>query len=131
MIYEILNEQGLPINRIVADYDFVNKVYPGRFREATDRPADQEYEQALVDIFDRVAQSKRYDNRLTCAMRASYEGPYKAEGVAFGLWMDTCYATCYDTLAKAQADLLPYPSIDQMLAGLPEMIWPVVEEGAQ
>lgn len=131
MIYEILNEQGLPINRIVADYDFVNQVYPGRFREVKPQPSAQEYDAAMVNLFDQVAKTKQYDNRITCAMRASYEGPYQAEGIAFGNWMDSCYAASYARLAKAQQGLLPYPSVEELIESLPEMTWPASAEGTQ
>ena len=131
MNYEILNDNGEVINRIVADYDFVNQAYPGRFREAASQPSTQQYESAMEAHFDSVAQSKRYDNRVTCAMRASYEGPYQAEGAAFGRWMDACYAAGYGVLEKVQLGLLPFPSLDELLAGFPQMEWPPTEGGSQ
>lgn len=39
MIYEILDDAGAAVNRIVADEEFVAGAYPGRYRLASDQPA--------------------------------------------------------------------------------------------
>jgi hypothetical protein len=124
MIYEILDSNGLPVNRIVAEYEFVSTNYPGRFREAAVRPSEQDYEAAMVALFDRVAETRQYDNRVTCAMRASYPGPYQAEGAAYGAWMDQCYAIGYALQAQAARGEIPPPSIDELLASMPDIAWP-------
>lgn len=84
---------------------------------------------AIVDgmtaLFDTTAQSKRYDNRITCALRAGYVGPFQAEGQAFATWMDTCNSLGYTMLAEVQAGTRPMPSsVAEALALLPEMVWP-------
>lgn len=124
MIYEILNANGMPVNRIVADFEFVNSQFPGRFREAVAQPSAQEYEDAMVAFFDRVAATRLYDNRITCGMRASYPGPYQAEGAAFGSWMDRCYQIGYALQAQAQRGEMSPPSVAELLASMPEMTWP-------
>lgn len=124
MIFEILNANGEPVNRIVADLAFVTANFPGQFRTAAKAPSAQEYEAAMVALFDRVAATRQYDSRVTCAMRASYAGPYQAEGAAFGEWMDRCYATGYALQAQAARGEMDPASIDQLLANMPEMIWP-------
>ena len=45
MIYEILNDDGEVINRIVADQWFVDKYYPDRYRLAEGQPDEPETEQ--------------------------------------------------------------------------------------
>ena len=35
----------------------------------------------LEAYYDQVAAIKDYDSRITCAMRAGYEGPYQADGI--------------------------------------------------
>jgi hypothetical protein len=37
-IYEILNKEGKVINRIIAEPDFVEKKYPGLYRDITPEP---------------------------------------------------------------------------------------------
>lgn len=80
---------------------------------------------AMDNLFDTTAQSKKYDSRVTCALRAGYTGPFQAEGIAFAQWMDTCNALGYQMLAEVQAGTRPMPSsVAEALALLPEMIWP-------
>lgn len=80
---------------------------------------------AMESLFDTTAQSRRYDNRITCALRAGYVGPFQAEGLAFATWMDACNAIAYQMLAEVQAGAMPMPStITEALALLPEMVWP-------
>lgn len=81
--------------------------------------------QGMTDLFDRTAQSRKYDNRITCALRAGYPGPFHAEGAAFATWMDTCNATGYALLAQVQAGTMAMPvSVSAALALLPTMVWP-------
>jgi len=80
---------------------------------------------AMESLFDTTAQSRRYDNRVTCALRAGYAGPFQAEGLAFATWMDTCNATAYQMLAEVQSGTRQMPATTaEALALLPEMVWP-------
>ena len=80
---------------------------------------------AMDNLFNTTAQSKHYDNRITCALRAGYAGPFQAEGIAFATWMDGCNALAYSMLAEVQAGTRPMPAnTDQALALLPPMVWP-------
>ena len=82
------------------------------------------YVNALTAHLDTVAQSHNYDNRITCSVRAAYPGPYQAEGIAFGTWMDTVNQLGYQMVADYQAGLIPLPTIEEMIASLPVMVWP-------
>ena len=65
------------------------------------------------------------DNRITCALRAGYPGPFQAEGQAFALWMDACNLAAYTLLAEVQAGTRPLPETAQVLiVALPPMMWP-------
>lgn len=80
---------------------------------------------AMEQLFDATAQSRRYDNRITCALRAGYPGPFQAEGAAFATWMDTCNATAYQMLAEVHAGTRPMPATTaDALSLLPTMEWP-------
>ena len=80
---------------------------------------------AMDALFNAVAQAKNYDNRLTCALRAGYPGPFHDEGVAFATWMDTQNAKAYALLAQVQARTMPMPeSVEAALALLDPMEWP-------
>ena len=80
---------------------------------------------ALEAHYDTKACEKRYDNRLTCALRAGYAGPFQAEGIAFAQWMDNCNAYGYQVLADCLAGTRTTPTEAELLAELPVMVWPV------
>ena len=75
-------------------------------------------------MYDAAAQSHRYDNRFTCALRAGYPGPFQAEGLAFASWMDTCNAHGYEVMADCLAGARPIPTEEEFLGEMPEMVWP-------
>ena len=84
--------------------------------------------QGMTALFDATAQARNYDNRLTCALRAGYPGPFHDEGVAFATWMDTQNAKAYALLAQVKAGAIPMPeSVDaalDLLDLLDPMVWP-------
>ena len=83
------------------------------------------FDAALVAHMDATARERRYDNRVTCALRAGYPGPFQAEGIAFASWMDQCNALAYQLLAEVVAGTRPMPDSPQALIGLmPAMEWP-------
>lgn len=85
----------------------------------------EDFDRALTDHLDATARAKRYDNRISCAVRAGYPGPFQAEGAAFAAWMDACNAQAYALLAEVQAGTRPLPSSTQALIDLlPPMVWP-------
>jgi hypothetical protein len=78
----------------------------------------------MASLFDTVAQKKHYDNRITCALRAGYTGPFQTEGAAFATWMDACNQTGYTLLAEVQAGTRPMPAtVADALALLPIAPW--------
>lgn len=83
-----------------------------------------EYERALDAHLDATAQTKRYDNRITCAVRAGYPGPFQVEGQAFAQWMDQCNALGYQIMADVLAGTRPLPTVEEFLGELPAMVWP-------
>lgn len=82
------------------------------------------YTAALDAHIDAVAQADRWDSRITCALRASYPNPWQVKGIAFGTWMDTCYALAYQIMADVQAQTRTLPTIDEFIAEMPVMEWP-------
>ena len=87
------------------------------------------FDAALVAHLDATARERRYDNRVTCALRAGYPGHFQAEGIAFASWMDQCNALAYQLLAEVAAGTRPMPESPQALIDLmPPMVWPEVAE---
>jgi len=87
-------------------------------------PTQAEYTEALEAMYDAKAQEKNYDTRYTCALRAGYPSAFQAEGTAFGEWMDNCNVTAYGIMAQVQQGLIPQPTIGELLAMMPVLVWP-------
>jgi hypothetical protein len=113
-------------------YFWVSETLEGSVRTIVNTPKDAamvmeikvaEYTAALEAHYDKKAKERKYDNRYTCSIRAGYVGPFQAEGIAFAQWMDACNAACYTMLA-AVAGGAPMPTIEEVIAGLPELTWP-------
>lgn len=84
-----------------------------------------DFDAALTEHLDAAARARQYDNRITCALRAGYAGPFQAEGQAFALWMDNCNAMAYQFLAEVQGGTRSLPASTQALIdALPKMVWP-------
>ena len=72
-----------------------------------------------------ASQTKKYDNRITCALRAGYSGPFQAEGQAFALWMDSCNALAYQWLSEIKSGTKPmFNSTSEFIENLPKIVWP-------
>lgn len=90
-------------------------------------PTVDDFTNALTAHLDATAQQRRYDNRITCMVRAGFAGPFQAEGLAFAEWADTCNATAYALLAEVQASTRPMPETTQALIDvMPAMVWPAL-----
>lgn len=87
-------------------------------------PTLADFDAALTAHLDSTAQARRYDNRITCALRAGYVGPFQAEGQAFATWMDACNWQAYQVLAGVQSGDLSMPTVAEFIGDLPEMVWP-------
>ncbi len=80
---------------------------------------------AMTAFMDAKARERRYDNRLSCALRAGFVGPFQAEGLAFAQWMDASMAYGYQVISQVQAGQRQMPaSVAAFLAELPELVWP-------
>jgi hypothetical protein len=78
---------------------------------------------AMEAHYDSVARDKKYDNRLTCALRAGYAGPFQLEGQAFAIWMDNCNAYGYLEMAKVLNGTRQMPTVEQLISELPSAPW--------
>jgi len=81
---------------------------------------------AKVQAFmDSKASERGYDNIRSAAVRAALPAsPFHAEGVAYGEWMDKCWASCYVMLNKAQRGEIPTPTAQDVINQLPTLVLP-------
>lgn len=78
MIFEILNDSGAVVNTIVADLEFVQANYPGRYREVPQPPP--------VDSRPPVVTRIAFASRLTDAEYVAIIGAAKSD-VAVEAWL--------------------------------------------
>lgn len=99
-------------------------------------PTEQEIQagltRALNAHLDAVAGQRRYDSRLTCALRAGFPGPFQAEGLVFAAFMDQCNMVGYNMLRQARAGEIQVPTEAELIAAMPVIQWPPspIPEGA-
>lgn len=86
-------------------------------------PTLPEYITAMESLFDAVAKAKHYDNRITCALRAGYSGPFQAEGRQFATWMDSCNVAGYVLLDQVNSGAVAQPTLAAFMAQLPTPPW--------
>lgn len=100
----------------------------------TPEPADPPHVKTAAEIvieltaeleahYDSVARVKHYDNRLTCALRAGYAGPFQLEGQTFAIWMDTCNVYAYGAMSDCLAGTRAIPSGPELVSELPVSPW--------
>lgn len=95
-------------------------------KEAT-RQANKlaQIESSITQMLNEAAHSKGYDSIHTAALRASLpNSPFNAEGIAFGEWMDACFAKAYSMLGEWQAGNMAEPTIEEVLLQMPELVLP-------
>lgn len=83
------------------------------------------YRQAIQDHLDAAAKLRDYDNIQTASLRAALpNSPFHAEGVAYGEWMDACWAKGIEVMNAAIAGTIPIPTVQELLIELPDLVLP-------
>jgi hypothetical protein len=90
------------------------------------KPAVPQYVAAVQAMLDAKAQERHYDNILSaCTYATSTNAKFQAEGQACVEWRDAVWAECYALMDKVMSHMQPQPSVEELLAMLPPMVWPV------
>jgi hypothetical protein len=110
--------------RIVTDAELNLLIAARENANKTTTQIAKELEQAVDRHIDAVAQSDKWDSRITCVMRAGYPNPWQAKAVAFSGWMDSCYAHCIQVQLAVAAGTRAVPTSAELIAELPVMVWP-------
>jgi len=83
------------------------------------------YTDAVQAHLDNTARERNYDGIMSlCTYAASTNARFAAEGQAGVAWRDAVWAACYAILADWQAGTIPTPTVDSLIAGLPQITWP-------
>lgn len=80
---------------------------------------------AVQQRLDDFARTRNYDGILSAATYATSAVPkFATEGQYAVQARDVTWAACYQIMDDVQAGLRPMPTIEQVLAELPALVWP-------
>ena len=82
-------------------------------------------ERLMEQHMDATAQADGWDDRWSCVARAGYPNVWQSKAMAFGQWMDNCWLTAIQIRDNVLAGTRSIPTESELLAELPEMVWPV------
>jgi hypothetical protein len=83
------------------------------------------YDKALTEYLDSVAKSRRWESRITLAVRAGYPNRWQQDAIAFGTWMDECNDLAIKALADVRSGARPmFANTQALIDTLPPMVWP-------
>lgn len=87
----------------------------------------RKYELEVQKHMDEKVAERGYDSMLSAATYAtSKNGRYGFEGKACVDWRDAVWDACYAILADVEAGNRTPPTVEELLAELPAMEWPVI-----
>ena len=91
-------------------------------------PTEEEIQKMLTDgvqaYMDSKVQERGYDNIHTaCSYANSTDEVFKAEGTACLAWRDSVWRKCYNILDEVKAGTRPIPTLEEVIAELPVLVW--------
>lgn len=99
-----------------------NKIMP----YAEPAPTVVDYQNAIQALVDQTAVEKLFNDGVTLASYVtSTIEPWAQQAQAFVAWRDNVWQYSYSELAKVEAGARSQPTIDEFLAELPKIVWPV------
>lgn len=92
-------------------------------------PTPEEVQKTITDAIqahlDAKARERGYDGILSlCSYATSTNPKFAAEGQAGVAWRDACWAKGFEIMAEIQAGTREVPTVDELLAELPDLHWP-------
>lgn len=80
---------------------------------------------AVQEMMDLKAKERGYDNILSaCTYATNTNTKFAAEGQACVTWRDSVWSACYQIMADVASGTVPEPTLNELLAELPSMVWP-------
>lgn len=95
-------------------------------------PIVNDYEEAIQSDVDQAARGRQFRGGVTLASYVSSTiRQWSFETQAFIAWRDVVWAYAYQELAKVMAGEREQPTIEQIVAELPAIIWPIADADPQ
>ena len=89
-------------------------------------PTIIDYENAIQNLVDSTAREKQFRDDVTLASYIGSTIPkWAAEAQAFVAWRDNVWFYAYGELAKVQAGQRQQPTVEQFIAEIAPIAWPV------
>lgn len=112
-----------PDDQWLADHGFVRYVQP--VEPLTQDQIIANLQAAVQNHLDDTARTRNYDGILSLASYAGDPDPQlDAEGAAGKLFRSGCWRKCYAVMADVQDGKRPVATSAELIAELPEMVWP-------
>lgn len=84
-----------------------------------------QYTDGVQKHLDDFARTRNYDGILSAATYATSQIPkFQAEGQYAVIARDNTWAAAYQLLAEVEAGTRPMPTLEEVIAALPELVWP-------
>ncbi|KRE22563.1 hypothetical protein ASE66_25570 [Bosea sp. Root483D1] len=84
-----------------------------------------DYRFAIQSHLDATARQRNYDGALTCSSYVNSTNPgWAIEALAFVTWRDAVWTYAYAEFGKVQSGEREQPSVAEILAELPTIVWP-------
>lgn len=84
----------------------------------------QDIQTAVQAALDKKAKEKNYDNGFAVASYAlSTNDTFRSDAAKFIAWRDAVWAKCYQILDAYKAGEIEMPSVENVIAVLPELEW--------
>lgn len=84
----------------------------------------QELEWAVQNHLDATVRIRGYDSVVSACSYAASVNPFQAEGIACLNWRASVWSACYQILSDVNAGLRSTPTVGELIAELPVMVWP-------
>ena len=80
---------------------------------------------AVLNYMDQKAATREYDNiQSVCTYKDSTVAKYRLEAITAIEFRDNCWLKCEQILAEVEAGTRPIPTPEEVLAELPDLVWP-------
>lgn len=90
----------------------------------TEEELQQYFEDAIEAYMDSVVQTRNYKNIHTAASYVnSTNEKFAKEGAACNKWRDDVWDKCYAILAEVKAGKRAIPTLEEVIAELPVLVW--------